>query len=36
MCDGSIRSVSYSISPRIHALLAHRADGHPIDASQIE
>ena len=33
-CDGSVRSISFSIDPVIHGRLANRASGQPIDASQ--
>jgi prepilin-type N-terminal cleavage/methylation domain-containing protein/prepilin-type processing-associated H-X9-DG protein len=32
-CDGSVRSISYSIDPRIHSYLGNRQDGEAIDAS---
>ncbi len=33
-CDGSVRSISWSIDPQIHEYLANRKDGEPIDASK--
>ena len=33
MCDGSVRSISYSIEMAIHHRLANRKDGQPIDGS---
>lgn len=33
-CDGSVRSMTYSIDLRIHSLLANRKDMQPIDASK--
>ncbi len=33
-CDGSVRTISYSINLYIHSLLANRKDGQPIDSSQ--
>jgi prepilin-type N-terminal cleavage/methylation domain-containing protein/prepilin-type processing-associated H-X9-DG protein len=36
MCDGSVRRIDYSIDPTIHAYLANRKDGHPIDGSQLQ
>ncbi|MDY0166490.1 MAG: DUF1559 domain-containing protein [Thermoguttaceae bacterium] len=32
-CDGSVRSISYSIAAEIHRLLGVRNDGQPIDSS---
>ena len=32
-CDGSVRSVSYNISPQIHSYLGNRNDGNAIDAA---
>ena len=34
LCDGSVRSVSYSISETVHRRLANRKDGLTIDSSQ--
>jgi prepilin-type N-terminal cleavage/methylation domain-containing protein/prepilin-type processing-associated H-X9-DG protein len=34
MCDGSVRSISYSINLTVHGYLANRKDGHAIDGSQ--
>ena len=34
-CDGSVRSISYSIDPNTHANLGNREDGQPIDASKL-
>ena len=33
-CDGSLRTISYSIDPEVHRRLCNRKDGKPIDASQ--
>jgi prepilin-type processing-associated H-X9-DG protein len=33
-CDGSVHSISFSINPQTHSLLANRADNQPIDDSQ--
>jgi len=30
-CDGSVRTMRFSLDPEIHALLANRSDGKPID-----
>jgi prepilin-type N-terminal cleavage/methylation domain-containing protein/prepilin-type processing-associated H-X9-DG protein len=35
MCDGSVRSFSYSINTTVHQNLANRKDGNPIDGSQL-
>ena len=34
LCDGSVRSISYSIDPLTHRYLGARNDRQPIDASQ--
>ena len=34
MCDGSVRTISYSISFAVHQKLSNRKDGDAIDASQ--
>ena len=34
MCDGSVRSISYSIDPNTHANLCNRQDGQVIDGSK--
>jgi prepilin-type N-terminal cleavage/methylation domain-containing protein/prepilin-type processing-associated H-X9-DG protein len=33
-CDGSVRTISWSIDPQIHEYLANRMDGKAIDASK--
>jgi prepilin-type processing-associated H-X9-DG protein len=35
MCDGSVRTISYSIDLTTHGYLANRQDGHPIDGSKL-
>jgi prepilin-type N-terminal cleavage/methylation domain-containing protein len=35
LCDGSVRSFSYSIEPEIHRRLGNRRDGEVIDVSQL-
>ena len=32
LCDGSVRSIGYSIAPNVHADLCNRNDGQPMDA----
>jgi len=34
LCDGSVRAVSFSIEPLVHARLGNRADGRVVDFSQ--
>jgi len=34
LCDGSVRTISYSISAKVHAALGNRADGKVIDSGQ--
>ncbi len=34
-CDGSVRSICYSIDPDVHRYLGNRKDGTPIDAGQL-
>jgi len=33
-CDGSVRSISYSITANVYSCLGNRKDGQPIDSSQ--
>ena len=33
-CDGSVRSMSFSINSQIHRFLGNRKDGQPVDASK--
>jgi prepilin-type processing-associated H-X9-DG protein len=33
-CDGSVRSIGYSIDAQIHCWLGDRRDGQPVDAGQ--
>ena len=35
LCDGSVRTISYSIDMEIHSYLGNRKDGKPIDASKL-
>jgi len=35
LCDGSVRSVSYSIDAEVHRRLGNREDGKPIDGSTL-
>jgi prepilin-type N-terminal cleavage/methylation domain-containing protein/prepilin-type processing-associated H-X9-DG protein len=34
-CDGSVRTMPYSIDPNIHVLLGNRKDGQPLDSSKL-
>jgi prepilin-type N-terminal cleavage/methylation domain-containing protein/prepilin-type processing-associated H-X9-DG protein len=34
-CDGSVRSIGYTIDPLIHSYLGNRLDGKPVDASKL-
>jgi prepilin-type N-terminal cleavage/methylation domain-containing protein/prepilin-type processing-associated H-X9-DG protein len=35
MCDGSVHTIPYGIDPLVHARLGARADGQPVDVSQL-
>ena len=35
LCDGAVRSISYSIDPFVHTQLGNRRDGIPIDMSEL-
>jgi len=35
LCDGSVRSISYSIDAETHLYLGARSDGEPIDGSKL-
>jgi len=35
LCDGSVRTISYSIDQEIHRRLGNRKDGQPVDASRL-
>jgi prepilin-type processing-associated H-X9-DG protein len=35
LCDGSVRTISYSIDTYVHKNLANRKDGNPIDGSKL-
>jgi prepilin-type N-terminal cleavage/methylation domain-containing protein/prepilin-type processing-associated H-X9-DG protein len=35
MCDGSVRTISYSIDLTVHGYLGNRKDGHAIDGSKL-
>lgn len=35
LCDGSVRSLSYSIDLTVHSRLGNRNDGEPVDTSQL-
>lgn len=35
LCDGSVRSISYSIAADIHRRLGNRKDGEPVDPSKL-
>jgi hypothetical protein len=35
LCDGSVRTISYSIDTWVHKNLANRKDGNPIDGSKL-
>lgn len=34
LCDGSVRSIAYTIDPLVHFYLGHRSDKQPVDASK--
>jgi prepilin-type processing-associated H-X9-DG protein len=35
LCDGSVRVISYAIDPEIHARLANRDDGKPVNLDEL-
>jgi hypothetical protein len=35
MCDGSVRSITYSVDAKVHRWMGNRQDGNAIDSNQL-